>query len=306
MKKYILPLVLILILAFSINCFATPWEVDTAEYAEKSYHETQEATPHGIAFNSDGTKMYIMGEQNYTVYQYTLSTGWDVSTATYASKYKDVGDEDTYPYGIAFSSDGTKMYIVGYANNTVYQYTLSTGWDVSTATYASKYKDVGDEDAYPYGIAFNSDGTKMYIVGYWNYIVYQYTLSTVWDISTATYAEKYKDVGKEDDSPLNIAFSSDGIKMYIVGEQYDTIFQYTLSTAWDVSTATYASKYKYVGDEDTFPYGVAFNSDGTKMYIVGDASDTVYQYTLPAVGIVWNGVTITKWNGITITKWNTK
>ncbi|GAJ19106.1 unnamed protein product, partial [marine sediment metagenome] len=34
------------------------------------------------------------------------------------------------------------MYVVGRINNTVFQYSLSTPWDVSTASYAWKSKDV--------------------------------------------------------------------------------------------------------------------------------------------------------------------
>ena len=56
---------------------------------------------------------------------------------------------------------------------------------------------------------------------------------------------------------------------------------YCFATAWDVSTATYDSKYKSVSSEDGAPFSVAFKPDGSKMYIVGVSSDTVYQYSLP-------------------------
>ena len=69
--------------------------------------------------------MYIMGNTNDSVYQYTLSTAWDVSTASYASKSFSVGSQETSPSGVKFSSDGTKMYVVGMQNDTVYKYTLS-------------------------------------------------------------------------------------------------------------------------------------------------------------------------------------
>ena len=68
------------------------------------------------------------------------------------------------------------MYIVGYNSKTVYQYTLSTPWNVSTATYGSISKGVSSQDSSPYGVAFNSDGSKMYIMGYNNKTVYQYTV----------------------------------------------------------------------------------------------------------------------------------
>jgi len=281
MKKILLMIVFTFCI-FQMVVMATPWEVDTAVYADKSkLVGSQDTTPYGVAFSSDGTKMYMVGNTNDTVYQYTLSTAWDVSTATYADKSKLVSSQETNPYGVAFSSDGTKMYMVGNTNDTVYQYTLSTAWDVSTATYAEKsYHET--QEATPYGIAFSSDGTKMYIVGYTTDTVFQYTLSTAWDVSTATYVNKSKLVSSQDTTPLGVAFSSDGTKMYIVGNATNTVYQYALSTAWDVSTATYANKYKAVSSQDTSTPDVAFSSDGTKMYIMGYTTDTVFQYTLPA------------------------
>jgi len=177
MKKYILPLVLILCLIFSVFVYATSWDVSTATYANKSKNvNSQEGYPRSVTFNSDGNKMYIVGYNTDTVYQYALSTSWDVSTATYASKSKDVSSQDSYPYDVTFNSDGNKMYIMGYGTGTVYQYALSTPWDVSTATYANKSKDVSNEDTYPLSVTFNLNGNKMYIMGYGTDTVYQYTL----------------------------------------------------------------------------------------------------------------------------------
>ena len=102
-----------------------------------------------------------------------VSTAWNV---TYASLSKLVSAQDTYTKSLAFSSDGTKMFIVGGNNNTVYQYTLSTAWNVSTATYSSLSKLVSAQDTNPFGLAFSSDGTKMFILGSANKTVYQYTL----------------------------------------------------------------------------------------------------------------------------------
>ena len=125
MKKYILPLILILCLVFSVYCFATAWDVSTASYDSK-YKDvgSEDGTPRNVAFKSDGSKMYIMGNSNDTVYQYSLSTVWDVSTASYDSKYKSVSSEDGIPVSVAFKSDGSKMYIVGYSSDRVYQYSM--------------------------------------------------------------------------------------------------------------------------------------------------------------------------------------
>ena len=232
-----------------------------------------------LTFSVDGSKMYIIGINTGAAFQYTLSTPWDVSTAVYASKSVDVTGQETSPKGISFKIDGLIMYIVGTVNGTVYQYTLSTPWDISTATFASKSKDVTPEDTDPQGLTFSVDGTKMYISGATNDTVFQYTVSTPWDISTASFASKIKDVSAEDTDPLGVVFKPDGLIMYIVGVQNNTVYQYTLGAAWDVSTASFASKSKDVSPQEGTPSGVSFSSDGTKMYISG-ADDIIYQYTV--------------------------
>ena len=213
----------------------------------------------------------------------------------------------TTAYGLETHEDGSygaglfSLQITGLSANTTYHFqayvidangdeqvgedktmitTATEGWDISTAVYANKSTYVGGQDSLPYDVAFSSDGTKMYIMGVSNECVFQYTLSTAWDVSTATYANKSVSVGAQDSDSYDVAFSSDGTKMYIMGYANLTVFQYTLSTAWDVSTVTYANKSAYVGAQDSDPYGLTFSSDGTKMYIMGWANETVYQYTL--------------------------
>jgi len=101
---------------------------------------------------------------------------WNISTAVYASLSVSVSGQASNPYGVTFSSDGTKMYIVDYNSQTVYQYTLSTAWNVSTASYASLSKSVSAQASNPWGVAFSSDGTKMYIMDNGSETVYQYTM----------------------------------------------------------------------------------------------------------------------------------
>ena len=67
--------------------------------------------------------------------------------------------------------------------------------------------------------------------------------------------------------------------MYVVGNTGDDINEYDLTTAFDVSTASYVQNFS-VAAQDGIPSGMAFNDDGTKMYIVGDQHNKVYEYSL--------------------------
>ena len=45
--------------------------------------------------------------------EYTLSTPFDVSTATFANVVFSVSGQETDPTGMAFSNNGLKMFVVG-------------------------------------------------------------------------------------------------------------------------------------------------------------------------------------------------
>jgi len=258
---------------------ASGYDLANASYDSVSFSvASQENSPAGLAFNNSGTKMYIVGLTSDSVFQYSLSTAFDVSTASYDSVSFSVSSQDTVPTEVIFNNAGTKMYIVGNANKTIYQYSLSTAFDLSTASYDSVSFSVISQESALYGMNFNNDGTKMYVIGASDY-VFQYSLSTAFDLSTASYDSVSFSVTSQDNFPYQVVFNSDGTKMYIVGNGSDTVYQYSLSTAFDVSTASYDSVSFSVSSQDTSPLGIVFNSDGTKMYIVGLSNDAVYQYS---------------------------
>jgi sugar lactone lactonase YvrE len=258
---------------------ATEYDLANASYDSVSFSVVdQDTIPVGIAFNNDGTKMYISGSATSSIYQYTLSTAFDLSTASYDSVSFSVSGQGTAPRGIAFNNDGSKMYVVGVTNDTIYQYSLSTAFDLSTASYDSVSFSVVDQDTTAVGIAFNNDGSKMYVVGLATDTVYQYSLSTAFDLSTASYDSVSFSVADQDTTPNSLAFNNDGTKMYISGRINSSIYQYTLSTAFDLSTASYDSVSFSVIDQEDSPRAL-FNNDGTKMYVVGSFSDTVHQYS---------------------------
>ena len=147
----------------------------TANYSQTFDVSAQDESPRGVSFNSTGTKMYVIGSANDSVYEYDLTTAWNISTADY-SQTLDVSAQDTDPRGLAFNSAGTKMYVAGSSNDSVYEYDLTTAGDISTAGY-SQTLDISAQDTSPEGVAFNSTGTKMYVIGNENNSVYEYDLS---------------------------------------------------------------------------------------------------------------------------------
>jgi hypothetical protein len=118
----------------------------------------------------------------------------------------------------------------------------------------------------------------MYICGSTGDDVNEYDLSTAWDISTASYLQNFS-VSAQETVPTDLFFKPDGLKMYICGLTGDDVNEYDLSTAWDISTASYLQNFS-VAAQDTDPYGLFFKPDGLKMYILGVVGDAVYEYDL--------------------------
>jgi hypothetical protein len=169
-----------------------PYNINTASYTGVQLDLTSESNSGftDLYFKPDGLSLYaITGNTPDSVYQYTLGTAWDLSTATYASKSFSIQTQETQPQGLAFDTYGRFMYIVGTLNDTVYQYSLSTPWDVSTASYNSVNKDISAQASGPVAVRLSYDGTKMWVAQ--NEAAYRYTLSTPWDVSTATYASSF-------------------------------------------------------------------------------------------------------------------
>lgn len=205
--------------------------------------------------------------------------GYDLGNGSYDNKSFDVSDELAVSAlsSMTFKPDGTKMYAVGIVNDTVYQYSLSSPYEINTASYDEKFKNVGTEDGQPRDVKFNNDGSKMYIVGTDTDTIYQYSLTTNFDVSTASYDTVTRTVGSQDTSPLGFNFNNNGTKLFLAGDQNNSIFEYNLTTAFDLSTATYSTNSLNVFNEMGQPRSMVFNDDGTKMYVSG-YPDEIHEY----------------------------
>ena len=254
--------------------------------------------PNSLRFNNDGTKMYfVAGNSLDHIFEYDLSTAWDLSSASYNNSNLVVTSQTTSPTGIEFSSDGTKLFLADQDQDKIWKYNLSTAWDLSSASYSNN-QTPGDIlrnlDAKPGGLVINSDGTRILWLGKSNERVYQMTLSTAYDLSTASMDTKlngttaYVDISALGTAMTDINISSDGKKLFLVNGYGTTgIYQYDLANPYEINdgstnsnqgTASY-NNISFSFPQDGRPSSVAFDTLGTKMYAVGMDNDTVYQYS---------------------------
>ena len=209
---------------------------------------------------------------------------WNVTDAVYLQEFS-VAAKETEPQDVFFKPDGTKMYVIGSNGQAVDEYDLGTQWDVTTAVWLQEIS-VAAKENYPTGLSFKPDGTKMYTIGSGGDSVDEYDLGTQWDVSTAVYLREIS-VLAHGTGPRSVFFKPDGTKMYVVDSDDDTVDEYDLGTQWDVSTAVYLREISVVA-KDTFPLGLFFKPDGTKMYVAGATDVTVDEYDL---GTQWDVTT---------------
>jgi len=261
-----------------------PYDIANASYDSKSFgFSGQDANMSDVIFNDDGTRMWMVGGANDSVFAYSLSTAYDVSTASYDSVSFSVASQETAPQSVAFNDDGTKMYVTGFSTDAVYQYSLSTAYNVSTASYDSVSLDVSSQDTAPQKILWNPDGTKLYMLGYASDKISQYNLSSAYNLSTASFSVSSASFSSETTVPTGMTFTPDGTKLFVGGFTPATVFQYSLSTAYDLTTISYDNiSFSYTEESDNRV--VMFNNDGTYLYVAGPNSDKIYQYTSGIAG----------------------
>jgi hypothetical protein len=208
---------------------STAWDVTTATYLQSFSIASYEINVIGLFFKPDGTQMYTIGLTGVGIDEYSLSTAWDVSTASFV-RFKSVSTQDTNPRNIFFKPDGLKMYMAGTTGQDITEFNLSTAWNVSTLTALQTFS-TATEDPNPGHVFFKDDGLKMYVQGTSTKTIYEYDLSTAWDISTAVYLQSFL----HNLLSYAIFLKPDGLKLFVQGSLIDGVEQYILGS---VSTMT--------------------------------------------------------------------
>ncbi len=274
-----------IVLLFSFSLFLTKAIAEPTFVQSKSIAA---ATYYGLTFNNDGTKMYTVhsGAKTDGVVEYILTSAYDISTATLNTSkvvHRGGGNGSHVPTQAVFNNDGTKMFIVNHDGvRTIDYWSLSTAFDLSTATFDSEYP-IGDQEIRANSIAFNNDGTRMFVAGVGDYRleqdrIHEYSLDTAFDLSSRTHLNT-EEMSSFQSYIDGVTFNYDGTKMYTIDDESNLISQFKLTTPYDVSTLSLEGTYN-INSHDTEGREVAFSNDGSKMFFIGNANDKVYEFNL--------------------------
>jgi hypothetical protein len=187
----------------------------------------------GLEFADSGLKMYFVTD-NDDVFEYTLSTAYDFSSATFVNSI-DISSEDTSMNGIAVVNSGNTLQLSGNENSSIYQYNLTTAFDISTASLQDT-TSVNSETSSPEAIRYNNDGSKLFIADNSNNRVLEYSVGTAYDSTTLTFSTSFS--SNINNSLQSVCFNNDGTKMYVTSIFTDSLISYNLSTAFDITSAS--------------------------------------------------------------------
>ena len=279
--------------------------------------ENDEPSTVSIAITPDGKKMFVMDHlpdgatDGHAIFIYDLATAFDISTMDVTNRTivntTGLGDnlaDDDGNKTIKFSNDGKKLFLFNDNGNAQF-HNLATPYDVASISASTLIPDDGLNYKTAYnssaisslkGVAFNNDGTKMYLNdGHkGNTDVTQVKLSTPFDPSSGTFEYNLNTTSTVGNGTftMDLYFDDDGTRLYISqGNNNSTvtathIFVWKLSTPFELSSATYVDKYQIDGNgNNVSAYGWTFGNNGMKAYIGtedsnGDGDDIIYEYDL--------------------------
>ena len=194
-----------------------------------------------------------------------------------------VTDENKTATGVTFNPTGTKMYVVGInagsTPSSIAQYNLSEPFNVGSSVTLDHNINISSIENRAQGIKFNTDGTKVLVLGTQGDGVDAWDLTTPYDVSTLTVADTaFTHIG---DNPRGFDFNNDGTKMFVL--QLDEIQEYLLSTPFDPNTKGTEKTLSIPTISNATPQGFAFNNDGKKMYVTRSKNSNSYDNSLNTI-----------------------
>ena len=261
---------------------STPFVASTLSHVNATSISEQEDYPTGIAFSSDGTKMFVIGLTSAAVNEYFLLTPFDASTRSFVDA-TPISDQERDPTGMAFSNDGTKMFVIGEIKDNVNEYDLHPVYPITVTSMPPTFVwSTLDIDTGVLTITFSETidaasivPAKIHIRESGNY-THGVTLSadeldTAVDGATISFT-------LAPPHPAAVAGLATPELTIEPGAVRDKSGNPIVGT-FDASTRTFVGATP-ISDQEAVPTDIAFSKDGTRMFVVGETNAAVNEYDL--------------------------
>ena len=246
----------------------------------------------GIFLRPDGTKLYVADQNTLTITEWTLSTPYEIDSATInASNQLGISTQVQNIYDLFIRDDGTKLYTLGRGAQAPFvtqlnEFSLSVAWDLTSDTAAGveTATTIANQTQTHRGLEVVDTGSKVITISPTDSALYSYTLSTAYDITSISYASSSGTL-TDDAAPSDFAMSTDGEKMLVLGGDDEKILEYNLTTGFDVTTIGIGSTSNLsVGAGATI--SLTIKEDGERAYVLNSSGiGSQYHLSLPPDGL---------------------
>lgn len=260
------------------------FNIESFTYASRSFSPSFDVIQQdivGMAFKPDGASLFILADGfqsvNAGIYQFTLSTPWDISTASYAgNKFQDFTLQNCS--GFTFNSDGTKAFTTDQDSSLVREMSFSTAYDASTASLTGSNLDVSAVVTHAYGASLTSNGLNLFIIDN-NRGFERFSLSTAFDVSTGTH-ESSSGVTAQTTSADDLFVGANGGFILMSTSSPQSIYQYAMPGV-DLSNKSYNGLNLDVSAQVSQNPFITLSPDLTRLYVgdsISNSTNTIYQY----------------------------
>jgi len=181
---------------------------------------------------------------------------------------KSVAATTTKTVDCAISTDGTLFFILEYGS--ILKYSMLTAYDITTLDYIETISMLA-WDSECKSIQFSPSGEDLYLLGDQGNDITQFSMPTPYDIANLSFVQTFAHGYSTSTSGLFI--SKNGAELLFT--DFQTARHFTMSIAWDVSTAILQNSYK------DYSTGIlAFNDDGSQYLNHRNDSDQVKPFDL--------------------------
>jgi hypothetical protein len=231
--------------------------------------------PIGIKFDNTGSRMFLLALSTGNLYQYNVGTPFDItSVSSLPSQTFDLSSTVNDPTSIAFDASGSRLYVLDGSSGDLYQWSLSTVFQINTATTSPIIFNTGISNVT--AIEWNNTGTQFYI-GTSSQEIATFSVGTAYVVNTASSI------------PINTTtfsfsvddfeLSNNGQKVFFLQRPDNAISEYNLSNPFDLSALGF-NGFINVSSEITAPLSFTFSDTGSEFFIGGQTVSEIFQYNL--------------------------